>query len=76
MTIGNWDRTLLGLTREQYARRKRREAWGRRLDVAAEVVCRVIAIALIAASLWAFLAATPDQTNGDGEPSAEVGANG
>ncbi len=67
MTIGEWDRRLLGLTREEYARRKRREALGRWLDAAAEIATGVIAVALIAASLWAFLAFTPDGVNGDGE---------
>lgn len=43
MTIGEWDRRILGLTREEYARRRRREALGRWLDAAAEIVSGVIA---------------------------------
>lgn len=63
MMLNEWDRQLLGLTRKQYAAIRRRRALRTALDIAAEVAAWL----LVAAFLWAFLALTPDQTNGDGE---------
>lgn len=63
MMVNEWDRRRLGLTRRQYAAMRRRRALRTALDVAGWVALWL----LVAAFAWAFLAATPDQVNGDGE---------
>lgn len=67
MTIEDWDMTLLGMTRERYAARRRREARRRAFKAAAEAAGWVFASALFAWLVWAFLAATPPQASGEAD---------
>ena len=58
MTLEEWDMKVLGLTRKEWLRQKRRARLREWLQTAGEVAGGTIAVALGALLSWLFLAAT------------------
>ena len=58
MQIEEWDRLLCGMTREEYARAKRRRAWRERLAAAGEVLGALALFALLGVFAWLCMAAS------------------
>lgn len=58
MTLEEWDRQLCGMTREEYAREKRRRALHKGLGVAVEVLGALALFALLGVFAWLCMAAS------------------
>ena len=52
MSLEEWDRQLRGMTREEYAREKRREAWRAALRAVGDILGGLTVCALLGAIFW------------------------
>ena len=52
MSLEEWDRQLRGMTREEYAREKRREAWRAALHAVGDIIGALTVCALLGVFGW------------------------